>query len=209
MRRVTGFRGKSDDSFWSKRLHPELVGKWVYGNLDINAGEEYSISWADGGWYDGPLNTMTNVDPKTIGEFTGKKDREKTRIYELDIVNWVDAENQIEEVMVIQFMDAGCWSGVSEGGDDIILSYFNDSCTVIGNVIDNPQIVPWWKPEEEKIVKFPNKCKCGGDPDVGYDFDVDDGKDVNIFCPVCQKKTGNFYTHEEAVEVWDKELGIK
>ena len=74
------FRGKRVDN-----------GEWVYGNLITDDDDVYILPQKNlskgidiGGWIDGVQSY--EVNPETVGQYTGLKDLHGTRIFEADIV---------------------------------------------------------------------------------------------------------------------------
>jgi uncharacterized phage protein (TIGR01671 family) len=125
------FRGKRLDN-----------GKWVYGDLHIRTPFPHIHSEIDFG--------RVNIDPHTVGQFTGLHDRYGEEIYEGDIVKWnltipgvgVNGgyeEYEIEEIGEIQW-DAGalhlgeyCAAGFAYESEDY--------AEIIGNIHDNPELL--------------------------------------------------------------------
>lgn len=79
------------------------------------------------------------VNPETIGQYIGLKDRKGTNIFEGDIVDVLYDVNYIgvatERIGVFEVVHNGCFMG-QKGG---VRYYFipSDECTVIGNIYDN------------------------------------------------------------------------
>lgn len=126
------FRGKRVDN-----------GEWVEGSLFVGDNGECEIC------YGTPRVRITyHVDPATIGQYTGLKDKNGMRIFEGDIVRvfFVDAEEvgEIvwnEEVFKFAFMSQdGCRYGI-----DSTVEF-----EIIGTVHDNPELLQ--KPQELEVL---------------------------------------------------------
>ena len=129
------FRGKTDN------------GKWVYGSL-ISAGKyccilesEDKVHPMDYPYLDSGLGTIdgqaTPVIPETVGQFTGRLDKNGKQIFEGDIVrglmDWGPAGLWEEDAITISFDTAA-------GGYE--WQYFDMlSIEIIGNIYDNPELV--------------------------------------------------------------------
>jgi len=107
-------------------------GEWVFGplfkSLDDVEGKEVEIMGIDidDGTYP--------VDPATVGQYTGLKDANGREIYEGDICKLPSGN------IGLVIWDKGLAGFVmcdDEPGDTIEFS----SCTIIGNVHDNPEIL--------------------------------------------------------------------
>jgi len=127
------FRGKDldGDGWVYGSLVKEVCGDvWIFphGDTYCNAG---------GDWYCRKRPGFCVVDPKTVGQYTGLKDKNGKEIYEGDVVR--DYEGVIHYVR---------WS-VGDGCFDFTGSPYtlSDDCEVIGNIYDSPELL---KQREQK-----------------------------------------------------------
>ena len=125
------FRGKRIDT-----------GEWIVGSLlvdkqqDIDTGEQIEIT----GIYPSEYKDFAKkIDPSTICQCTGRKDKNGKLIYENDImVAYYDEENP---VMVVQ-RECG-FVAVENNSDELCpLDYFTQKhFYVVGNIFDNPELL--------------------------------------------------------------------
>jgi uncharacterized phage protein (TIGR01671 family) len=116
-------------------------GEWVYGNLVEKAFDGTSktvdIGIQKSGYY--PIE----VDPATVGQFTGLRDKNGKEIYEGDICSLVDFDHnkRIEEIVYIagSFCLGRCISLRQTQTDNY--KYVGDSIEVIGNIHENPELI--------------------------------------------------------------------
>jgi uncharacterized phage protein (TIGR01671 family) len=127
------FRGKRVDN-----------GEWVYGNLITDDDDVYILPQKNlskgidiGGWIDGVQSY--EVNPETVGQYTGLKDLHGTRIFEADIVKVYDIYCNETVVGVVEFCD-----GSFHIYDKDFTSYdrwMYCKVEVIGNIHDNPELL--------------------------------------------------------------------
>ena len=109
-------------------------GEWVEGDLIHSEGRTYCGIFAE---------TLAQVDPSTVGQYTELKDKNGEWIFEGDIVEcWSEGVNA--KGTVRQRKD-GMWIIYPAWQETIMWSlcpdeHCNTTVTVIGNIHDNPEI---------------------------------------------------------------------
>ena len=105
------FRGKSAE-------------KWIYGNLIIDGAGNPHINTLD-----------EKIDPETVGQYTGMRDKNGQRIFEGDIIEANNGHKGYVKFVYGQFKSfCYCHGGA---GCDI----YSDNAKVIGNIYDNPGLL--------------------------------------------------------------------
>lgn len=116
---------------------------WLTGHYFVNRGVHFIVE--DG--IANPLNTWEDyaVDPGTVGQYTGLKDRNGKEIYEGDILVQEIQDNigLFKDYFEARWEDAGflamCLNNESKGLTDAL-----ESCTdylICGNRWDNPELL--------------------------------------------------------------------
>jgi len=125
MNREIKFRGKRIDT-----------GEWVYGSL---------LQWENGQtviWVSNPMDSNVlmkyAVDPDTVGQYTGLKDRNGKEIYEGDTVGYrfTDSSSVIGKVV---WWGARCGFYIRTRENDYY--ELTEHCQVIDTFSDNPELL--------------------------------------------------------------------
>ena len=115
-------------------------GQWVYGNgVDLNWSDVYILVKE----YDGTVGYCgvdeVEVEPSTVGQYTGLTDKNGTKIFEGDIANGMNCLHPDRNKFRVSFTDGGFYL-VDE--DDVPWHIDNiNGVVVIGNIYDNPELV--------------------------------------------------------------------
>ena len=117
---------------------------FVYGNLIYNDKQPYIV---------GPIADVNDeycsmewwcpVEPETVGQFTGLVDRNGKRVFEGDILQWVDEDNTCEGsklIFIVKF-DGEYEGFFGEGEFDNIEPWQFRNHEVIGNIHDKPELL--------------------------------------------------------------------
>lgn len=130
MRKIL-FRGKHKSS-----------GKWCEGNLHID-NQDVAIITPD----DTPLGCYGQVDPDTVGQFTGVVDKGGNWIFEGDIIRAVLPETKSRREFVWPLMQiifaSGAFCAWDRQREFITLKSFSPSVLfeIVGNIHDNPELM--------------------------------------------------------------------
>lgn len=131
------FRGKRTDN-----------GEWVEGYLYVTQRGQHEISRYSKS-YDCERYTSV-VIPETIGQYTGLKDENGTKIFEGDIVlvpyidpifkcTWNDTSPC--ERAIVKHCNGMFYVEYIESGDNFTLSAMDGYMKIVGNIYDNPELL--------------------------------------------------------------------
>lgn len=136
MKREIKFRGKD-----------ETLKKWLYGDLlQYNDGSvcigERSKTFTDDGYQSPFYQTFLGIDEETIGQFTGRHDKNGKEIYSGDLLK--DQDGVLYEVWYSEDTAAFMSEMINPSNDmvDILGAYDTERCfEVIGNIYDNHELL--------------------------------------------------------------------
>ena len=111
-----------------------LFRGWTIGEFSWEYG---FLSWLDTPRGRGYFINNKRIDERTLGQFTGMTDKTGKKIFEGDIIKWIDSDgnNRIDKVLF------------SNGGFHLCNIYYNiggykgNSLEVIGNIHDNKELL--------------------------------------------------------------------
>ena len=121
------FRGKRLDN-----------GQWVEGNYVYRpklTGEHYIVAYNCAG-----SNLWFLVDPATVGQYTGLKDKNGKRIFEGDVVQ-ICSNSIFSMVGVVEYRDGGFEIRDEENDMYECLWYEDMEMEVLYNIHDGPELV--------------------------------------------------------------------
>jgi uncharacterized phage protein (TIGR01671 family) len=143
------FRGKVTEPYYTS-LDEAEIGDWVEGFYyycpERNTGIIVTqLQVESGGISSGLQQTEIEVDYETLGQFPGLTDKTGKKIFEDDIVKYLD-ESNTQQVGVVKYSDIGClWyvkaiGGDEEGNQDIQL-HKDEKLEIIGNIHNNLELL--------------------------------------------------------------------
>lgn len=126
------FRGKSIED-----------NKWVYGDL-IREKKSFGkictriYRTTNNGW------ELIDVDSKTIEQYTGLKDKNGTKIFEGDILKFINSDNETSYYDVV-YLEADCRWIIRQNGlyqyQDVLDKFVERYMTVANNIYDSPELL--------------------------------------------------------------------
>lgn len=146
MNREIKFRGKSKKD-----------GKWLYGYLGESKVRILNTEYCEKVIFNNVLSFNSDnypfivkdisVDPNTVGQYTGLKDKNGKEIYEGDIVKTPLLDPIFGDILA----DAWCNALIRFNQGSFVVSYYNshniylqdlcDKIEILGNIHDNPELL--------------------------------------------------------------------
>lgn len=121
--------------------------EWLYGSLIKIEEDRYAIIPDLNDIEIGNSIGIYEVDPITIGQFTGLRDKNRIEIYEGDIIRW----RRDGKLYLVKFYAGMFYASVEElnkgvyGGFPLHVLTVNEEdeyeCEVCGNIYDNPELL--------------------------------------------------------------------
>ena len=121
-------------------------GEWIQGYL-YGIWEKGYILWG----MTNNIPTMIEVDPTTICQCTGLKDKNGNLIWENDVVKATVRQNSLcqsssySDFYQISYQEKYCYFYLKKKNNNLLFdgnwSYYLKTIEVIGNIFDNPELI--------------------------------------------------------------------
>ena len=128
------FRGKvlEDDNFFGYKKGQWVFGNYskdrLYNNIHIEDTSKEDIESID-------------VDPDTVGQYTGLTDKNGTKMFEGDIVKFIYRNKKMTGNIIWEYGRFAIYNtGVGYSITNLVLNG-NDSIELLGNIHDNPELL--------------------------------------------------------------------
>ena len=108
-------------------------GRWAEGNLDIKKSGVCIITPDET-----PVGCYGQVDPETVGQYTGLTDKNGKQIFEGDVVKGFNTFHGREERYIVCYKEIGFF--FCENANEWHPDHLEEK-TVIGNIHDNPEMI--------------------------------------------------------------------
>lgn len=131
--------------FRGKDFSGVINHSWCFGSLDTTGDDRAIIIYLDR--FGNRCRII--VDPKTVGQYTGLKDKNGTKIFDGDIVlvPYIDpifkckCDNTLSERAIVRYGDSMFYVEYIESGDKFTLSTMEGYMEIVGNIYDNPELL--------------------------------------------------------------------
>lgn len=121
-------------------------GEWAYGYIreifsELDPNGRFVIcpaeTFSSDGWED--LDEV-EVDPATVGQYTGLKDKNGKEIYEGDVLRWF--VNDLISTAPVEYRDGAFWMVRDiNTGHGVWNDWLRGEYEILGNIHDNPELL--------------------------------------------------------------------
>lgn len=115
--------------------------KWVFGSLWFDTRNEATLIWSE------ELEYWVRVDPSTVGEYTGLKDKNGKEIYEGDVIRSPLSEDKTRPHRIFYHTGNAAFMGALVDRKELCYLRLDQDWIykfgkeVIGNIHDNPELI--------------------------------------------------------------------
>lgn len=121
--------------FRGKRVDNRIWKEGYYLALTTTKGEKLPYIVGEHGLYH-------PIDPSTIGQYTGLKDRNSTRIFEGDVLEYYISYSGEVNRSVVVWGDGGWATQDSDFDEPVLIGEIGAlAMTIAGNIHDNPELL--------------------------------------------------------------------
>ena len=133
MMREILFRGKTIDGDWTYGYYvfaPKRTGMFGQTISEADFDKHYILTMK--------YNLVKEINPETVGQYTGLKDKTGNKIFEGDIV---DILTENEEIGIVTYDDGGFLVEADGFCVDFHSNIYGTDLEIIGNIHDNPELM--------------------------------------------------------------------
>lgn len=127
------FRGKTIDGDWTYGYYvfaPKRTGMFGQTISEADFDKHYILTMK--------YNLVKEINPETVGQYTGLKDKTGNKIFEGDIV---DILTENEEIGIVTYDDGGFLVEADGFCVDFHSNIYGTDLEIIGNIHDNPELM--------------------------------------------------------------------